>query len=273
MIKLIASDIDGTFFDDQHEYNHERFNQQLKLLHQQGVKFAIASGNYLGHLQRVVQYSPVDAFVSENGAHIVVDGEEAYASYLSKDTVNLIIEDLQKLGDNLKAFILSGEKATYTEAKYESALDKYYIHNYKLVDDVKKVNDGIFKVNVSLNNDKLDEVEQRLNDQFGGKVHATASGFGSIDIIAKEVNKSFGLQKLADHYGISLQDVVSFGDNGNDDEMLQESGLSYAMKNAKQSTKDAADKITELDNNHEGVLNTIDSLFDWDTSEKYQKSY
>lgn len=266
MIKLIATDIDGTFFDDEHKYNHDRFNRQLKKLHDQGIKFAIASGNYLGHLQRVVQYSPVDAFVSENGAHILADDKEVYAKYLKQATINEIIDGLSDLGDNLKSFILSGEKATYLEKKYESVLNKYYVHNYQVVDDIKSIDDGIFKINISLNNDKLDEVEQQLNDRFPDEIHATASGFGSIDIISKGINKAVGLKKLTDYYNISLDQVVCFGDNSNDNEMLAESGIGYAMKNAKQSTKDIADKITKFDNNHEGVLETIDEMFDFKTN-------
>lgn len=267
MIKLIATDIDGTFFDDQHQYNHQRFNRQLSKLKKENVKFAIASGNYLGHLQRVVQYSPVDAFVSENGAHIVVGDTEAFASYLDRGVVNQVIDSLGDLGSNLQSFILSGEKATYAESKYESVLDKYYIHNYQLTDDIKSTNDDIFKINISLNNDQLDAVESELNRRFANEIHATASGFGSIDIISKGINKSVGLQKLVDYYGFDLDQVVSFGDNSNDDEMLKESGLGFAMKNAKASTQEAGDKITKSDNNHEGVLDEIDELFGWDTRE------
>lgn len=265
MYKLIATDIDGTFFDDDHEYNHDRFNRQLNLLHDQGVKFAIASGNYLGHLQRVVRFSPVDAFVSENGAHIVAGDDEVFASYLKSSTINKIIEDLASLGDNLESFILSGEKATYVDAKYEPFLDKYYIHNYQLTDDIKNVSDDIFKVNISLNDDKLDEVTADLNEQFADEIHATASGFGSIDIISKGINKAFGLQRLADFYNLGLDEIVSFGDNSNDDEMLAETGLGFAMKNAKTSTQEAADHVTKFDNNNEGVLEAIDSIFGLDT--------
>ncbi|WP_125709156.1 HAD family hydrolase [Companilactobacillus zhongbaensis] len=265
MFKLIATDIDGTFFDDDHDYDHERFNRQLKLLHEQGVKFAIASGNYLGHLQRVVQFSPVDAFVSENGAHIMAGDDEVFASYLKSDTVNAIIDGLDSLGDNLQSFILSGEEATYVDSKFEPFLNKYYIHNYQLTDDVKNVSDDVFKVNISLNDDKLDEVTADLNSRFADEIHATASGFGSIDIISKGINKAFGLQKLADFYGIGLDEIVSFGDNSNDDEMLAETGLGFAMKNAKASTQKAADHVTEFDNNYQGVLETIDSIFGFNT--------
>ncbi|AKP66763.1 Cof-type HAD-IIB family hydrolase [Companilactobacillus ginsenosidimutans] len=265
MIKLIATDIDGTFFDDDHQYNHERFNKQLEMLHKKDVKFAIASGNYLGHLQKVVKYSPVDAFIAENGAHIEADGKEVFASYLKDSTISEIIDSLQTLGDNLQAFIFSGEKATYVDRNFLNTIDKYYISNFQPYDDINSIDDNIFKVNISLNNDQLQEVEDYLNDKFKGEIHATASGFGSIDVISYEINKSVGLEKVASFDNIALEDMVVFGDNSNDNEMLKESGIGYAMKNATDITKNSADRITTLDNNHEGVLETIDELFGWNT--------
>ena len=62
-----------------------------------------------------------------------------------------------------------------------------------------------------------------------------------------------------------MKDIVVFGDNSNDNEMLLESGIGYAMKNGMAGTKELADRVTKYDNNHEGVLETIDELFNWDT--------
>jgi Cof subfamily protein (haloacid dehalogenase superfamily) len=265
MIKLIATDIDGTFFDDEHQYNYRRFNRQLDLLHERGINFVIASGNYLGHLQEVVKHSPVDGFVSENGAHIVIHNENIFSAYLSSEIILQIIEKLYSLGDDFRSFILSGERHTYVNRKYLSTLNKYYVRNYSIYDDLNEIDDRIFKVNIGINNDHLQEVEDFLNDEFPDQVHATASGFGNIDIVAGGVDKSIGLQKVANFYDISLKDIVVFGDNSNDNEMLLESGIGYAMKNGMAGTKELADRVTKYDNNHEGVLETIDELFNWDT--------
>ena len=44
-IKMIVTDMDGTFLNDAHTYNHARFAQALHLMQKRGVKFVLASGS------------------------------------------------------------------------------------------------------------------------------------------------------------------------------------------------------------------------------------
>ena len=62
-----------------------------------------------------------------------------------------------------------------------------------------------------------------------------------------------GLGKL----GITKEETMAFGDYLNDYEMLQESGLSYAMKNSHPDLLKVARFVTEYDNNNNGVVETI----------------
>ena len=55
---------------------------------------------------------------------------------------------------------------------------------------------------------------------------------------------------------------MAFGDNLNDLEMIQEVGLGVAMKNAKPEILQVSDLVTETDNNHNGVLNTLQTYFE-----------
>lgn len=77
------------------------------------------------------------------------------------------------------------------------------------------------------------------------------------------VNKSVGLHHLTKKLPYDLNNVMTFGDNTNDLEMIQDAGLGVAMLNSKQQVKDAADLITKTDNNHDGVLNTIQDFFNF----------
>ena len=53
---------------------------------------------------------------------------------------------------------------------------------------------------------------------------------------------------------------MSFGDSGNNKEMLKISKYSYAMGNAKDEIKKVAKYVTDS-NNKDGVLNAIDKMF------------
>lgn len=54
-----------------------------------------------------------------------------------------------------------------------------------------------------------------------------------------------------------LADAWAFGDNINDIPMLQAAGHGMAMINAESEDREAADAITEYDNDHDGVARTI----------------
>lgn len=260
-IKLIATDIDGTLFDSDRQYDVKRLNNYLKRMHEKGIKFAVASGNNLDHLYKIFTESPeIDTFVAENGAQIVSNHQTIFEKTIPHEFVNQMIDILTSELD-LKAISLSGKNATYSEtSKYQPL---YHMDNLKIIDDLKKVDDDIFKFNIQLQHDDLDIASQLINDKHGDLVHGAVSGFGSIDIMSAHINKSIGLRHLCQAMNISLDNVMSFGDNTNDLEMLKESGIGIAMNNAKPQIKKIADKITKDDNDHDGVLNTIKEILEF----------
>ena len=54
--------------------------------------------------------------------------------------------------------------------------------------------------------------------------------------------------------------IVAIGDEENDISMIRNAGVGVAMKNAVQSVKDAADYVTEHDNNEDGVAEVIEKF-------------
>ena len=82
-IKMIAVDMDGTFLDDQKEYNRERFEKLFRQLQEKGIKFVVASGNQYFQLKSFFPELHTEmTFVSENGANIIVEGEDYYNAQL-----------------------------------------------------------------------------------------------------------------------------------------------------------------------------------------------
>ena len=62
---------------------------------------------------------------------------------------------------------------------------------------------------------------------------------------------------LVDNYGYTLNEIVAFGDDYNDVEMLRECGIGVAMTNAIEEAKAVADYICES-NNDDGVAKWIE---------------
>jgi HAD superfamily hydrolase (TIGR01484 family) len=66
---------------------------------------------------------------------------------------------------------------------------------------------------------------------------------------AAGIDKGTGIAWLAEHYGVSLDEVIAVGDWVNDVPMLERAGLSFAMAQAPEEVQRAADVV--LDSDHE----------------------
>jgi hydroxymethylpyrimidine pyrophosphatase-like HAD family hydrolase len=67
------------------------------------------------------------------------------------------------------------------------------------------------------------------------------------------------LAYLTDHYGLKRENVITFGDNVNDIEMIKWAGIGVAMGNADERLKEVADIVTE-DNTNAGIAKTLQCL-------------
>jgi len=258
-IKLIATDIDHTLFDSNHNYDVERFNRYLSILHQKNIKFAVASGNNYHHIKNVFRDSPdIDAIISENGAQITVGTNVIYAKIFTKDTLRkmskLLVANL-----NLESLAFSGEKGTYIDEIYQQ-VEGYYIDKYINIKDIDEIDDKIFKMNIKLAHPELRPAMKFINANYSDIVHAAVSGFGSIDITLTNTNKGIAVTHLCDFYNISPSNLMTFGDNSNDLEMIETAGIGIAMKNGIDDVKQVSNLITKDDNDHDGVLNTLSEI-------------
>lgn len=76
------------------------------------------------------------------------------------------------------------------------------------------------------------------------------------DVVPKGSNKSIGIDKLLESYGITIQETMAFGDGGNDVEMLKHAGTGVAMGNAADEVKQIADYVTDgVDD--DGIYNAL----------------
>jgi hydroxymethylpyrimidine pyrophosphatase-like HAD family hydrolase len=69
------------------------------------------------------------------------------------------------------------------------------------------------------------------------------------------------LKKYIGSIGIDASEVIAMGDDNNDIELIANSGLGIAMKNATELTKDSADLVSRFTNNESGVYNELSEIF------------
>ncbi|MBA8198597.1 HAD family hydrolase [Citrobacter freundii] len=260
-IKLIAVDMDGTFLSDQKTYNRERFMAQYRQMQAQGIRFVVASGNqYYQLISFFPELADEISFVAENGGWVVSEGEDVFNGELAKDDFQTIVDHLLTRTDI--DIIACGKNSAYTLKHYSDELKSVaamYYHRLEFVDNFNNINDVFFKFGLNISEKQIPQVQSALHDAIGDIMVPVHTGYGSIDLIIPGVHKANGLRLLQQRWNIRDEEVVAFGDGGNDIEMLRQAGFSFAMANANDTVARAA-KYHAGSNNEEGVLDIIDRV-------------
>ena len=102
------------------------------------------------------------------------------------------------------------------------------------------------------------EIEKSLKERFPHCSIACSSDI-LIEIMNEGVTKADAINHLCDYYSMSKQDIVAFGDNYNDKEMLESVGMGIAMGNAPEDIKKIASDVTST-NNQDGIFKALQKL-------------
>jgi hypothetical protein len=109
---------------------------------------------------------------------------------------------------------------------------------------------------------EIDILHKALENSFSGEIMLYRSKPTYIEISHHSVSKKTAIEVLLNNCypEFSMKDVVAFGDNYNDIEMLKAVGLGVAVANAIEEVLQIADKVTDT-NKNDGVAKTIQELF------------
>lgn len=260
MIKLIASDMDGTLLDGDGEVPDGTYDliRQLKAA---GIGFVAASGRRFDTLQEL--FEPVADeidYVASNGAQVVVGGtlvdREVYshaALRRLKRVIDLFDTLHLALFDRTNSYLLGSEEYFHPE------LDKN-LPNPVLATDVPDAEISILKASVSCEGAVMD-MAYALTRELGDEFVFAPSGNNWIDVMQRGVSKATGIQQVMEARGVSADEVMAFGDSMNDYEILRMVGTSVAMSNGRSAIKQIATKVIGTNVEH-SVQRELRALLD-----------
>lgn len=252
MIKLIATDMDGTLLDE-NGHLPNGFTDILDRLRSKNIKLVVASGRPYYTLQ--TNFGPIGrylSFICENGALVVDNNEIIYKSLLDKDIVQNIIKEAKKVKEN--ALVVCAPNCAYIENYSEESLaeiQKYYT-TINIVDDLSKVDDDIIKISIC----NLEGTNNIADSKFKDDLHIVSTAAIWTDMMNNGVNKGIALKNLMDTDNISRDETMVLGDYYNDIEMLAQAEYSFVMENAPEDMKQHGKYIAASNVEH-GVLRAI----------------
>ena len=286
MIKLIASDMDGTLLNHNHKIPKENV-ELINYAKNQGIEFVVATGRAYYEALPALNEENINCDVISFNGGIVYDKNGNIISITP-----MLPKDLYYTIEILKSFDISYQLYTkntiYTKsietdinayidlirsngydpdvehlrAEAQQKLDVGYITEVENIELYlnEKENPPIKIIAISNDISKLENAAKLLSENTS--ISVTSSGANNIEIMHKNATKGEALKEIAKIYGINLENAVAIGDNLNDQAMLDIVGYSVAMKNGNTILKEQAKYVTEKTNSEGGVADTIFKLIE-----------
>ena len=283
MIKLIATDRDGTLLNAAHEVSEENI-KAIKYAQQQGVTVVIATGRAFYEASTPIAETDLCVpFICLNGAEVRDETFNIlHTSHLNHELTQRIQNVLK---DHDTYYQIYTNRGIYTEnpdkdleiymdiakhagqqgdidkirAGIQKRIDNGTLNIVKNYDDIEEIPGEIIMKILAFNPDleKLTKIEQLLAQSPNLAVSSSARG--NLEITHSDAQKGIALETIAEQLRIDLADVMAIGDNLNDMSMLERVGYPVAMANATQAVKDAAVYVTDT-NEQSGVGKAIMKL-------------
>lgn len=264
MIKLIASDMDGTLLTSDKRLPRD-FAQVVRALHRQGVSFCIASGRQYASLRRdMEELVPELIFIAENGALIMELDKQLFIDPLDACDLPRIVRAAKEL-DRVYPVICRSDCALVDRSASEAfiaELRMYYEQTF-VVDDLAGASSGfhdVCKVAFYDAGDAAAHALPVLQERLGDHHAVILSGANWVDVMKPGVNKGRAMKMLQQLKALSPDQCMAFGDYLNDLELLESVTQSYAMENALPELKRIARHIAPS-NDENGVLRVVKAHF------------
>ena len=246
-IKLVATDMDGTFLDGNGRFDMNRLKSLLVSYKEKGIYFEVASGRGFLSLEKLFADVRDDIiFIAENGSLVEYQGQDLYEATMSREFYLSTFEKLKTSPYvDINKLLLTGKKGAYVLDTVDETylkVSQHYNENIQKVASLEDIADDIFKFTTNFTEETLEAGEAWVNEHVPG-VKAMTTGFESIDIVLDYVDKGVAIVELAKKLGITMDQVMAFGDNLNDLHMMQVVGHPIAPENARPEILELAETV------------------------------
>ena len=237
MIKMIASDLDGTLIPEGTQEMEPGFFEVLSELLDRGYQFYVATGRQYANVRRLFDaYADHIGFVCENGALAMAQEQQQYILEVPYEKAMTIAEDIMSFKET--DICLSGVKACYIQPRsdwFENQMVNVLKNKTKMFQELSEIDDQIVKIAMYIYDfpKHADRIRALLNEKYGDFADFVWGGNDWLDMIQKNSGKGLALQAILKEKGLKPEELMVFGDNQNDISMLELTPNSYAMEHAK----------------------------------------
>ncbi len=265
---ILFTDMDGTLLLKDSTIS-ETMKKAIDSMVSRGHKIILTSGRPLPSiLERIVKLGlnfPDTYAIAFNGGLIydVEAKKELRSVKLPQNIVRKVISIADSFGVHAHCYTNTSIVGTSVDEElkfYRSRIDMPFIEVKDIAD---YLTDGSFKVQLIdlKDKNKLISLREAILRELHDVVDTCFSNDYYLEILPKGISKGDAVSFLASYLPLPISHTFAAGDEDNDISMIKAAGHGIAMINGTEETKAAADIITKLDNNHDGLIEIIEKYF------------
>lgn len=270
MIQLIALDFDGTIAARKQPVD-DTMVKYINKWKEQNIETVIVSGRPYRSLKRELEPIQEDVYiVSNNGNLIRTKNSEKtfYKNTFPKEKIRPIAEAMIARGIHpifhVDSYFKGYDLVTLFETtEREASYISFYENLYKrmTLEEVEK-EDVLVIAGYTTADVFYDLEKDEALKSSGMTAHLLKSRdkvLSLIEIIGN-TNKWNGLEKLAELKGIDTEKIVAFGDDMNDESMIEHAGIGVAMASAPDEVKKKSDIVCQESPEEYGAFKLADKI-------------
>lgn len=267
-IKIIALDLDGTLLDSQKHLSEEN-RRALEMAAAKGIEIVPTTGRIYAIVPEAVRELPfINYAVTVNGAEVYdvknhrviakneLSWQKAVEIMAYLDGFDVVYDCYQNGGGYMTKAHWDKVGNYLTSAYFKEIYAKTRIPVPELKAYLRELGQGVQKLQFCTTDQALRAfLLADLKTRFDGIAVSTALPYNG-EVNDEKGHKGGALQKLCQHLGCTMENVMALGDGLNDVTMLQMAGISVAMENAAPEVKAVAKYVTGK-NDESGVAQAI----------------
>lgn len=271
MIKMVSMDLDETLLttDKVITESFESFVQKLK---SNNIIPVVATGREYYSAHKFVG-NKVDIDLICNNGNVIRDnlsGKVHYVNPISDEDLKRVMafDDNDKVFTSLHIQRDDGIDLVYKKKNFTNFegtyVDAFRGRNLGL-DNFDNLEGNPLSIVFAGSHDDLVGLRNRMRDEISDRFNFHIMKIRRepkwmLEVLQKSGDKFYGVKKYAEIRGIDLKDVAAIGDDSNDVMLIKSVGLGIAMKNGVERLREAADVVSDFDNNSDGAVKILDKV-------------
>lgn len=255
-IKIVFSDIDGTFLTNNHQVT-EKTERAVKSLLKKGIPFVLVSARMPEAIYPITKKIGITIpIISYSGGLVLTEKEEVlYSKTIESKQVKAVLSEIAKCWPEVTVNYYAGRRWFVRDINDKRVKNEMNITSAKAEDanfeELLKNEIMPNKILIMCDPPVCEEMERELGKKFT-ELNVVRSSSILLEIMDKTVSKATGIEVMLRHFGFKSEEAIGFGDNYNDIEMFKYVGYGVAMGNSPEPIKEIVHEITDT-NEESGI--------------------